>query len=245
MHATSNNTLRIRCQKSSPQTHLSIQHLLHHKTVQKQKNNRANYPPTMAIGLPNPMKSQPPAVVRCVALVSLALIIFATVIVIIIWLAVQPKRLNYSVELGSISGYNFTNDHLITANFRFVLRTENPNNRVSFYYDKIVVKVSYEEQNLCADNVPPFYQRSGNVTRLDLNMAAKDAAVHGGAAEDLEREQESGDLDVEVKLRAKIRIKIGLLRVHRTLKVVCGPLKVPFSSSKVFKRVRCDVDTGD
>lgn len=191
------------------------------------------------------VQSRPFEAVRCIALILMVLIIVIGLIVIIIWLAVQPKKLKYSIEHSSISGYNLTSDRKLNASFHFMLRAKNPNKRVSFYYDKIIVKVSYKGKDLSVGNVDPFYQRRRNVTDLELSMAAKDVVVYGTEAKDLKMESASGDVKLEVKIWGKIRMKVGVFKVHRTLKALCGPLAVPFSSSKGFKRVFCDVDIID
>ncbi|KAI3461356.1 hypothetical protein Pfo_018019 [Paulownia fortunei] len=198
-------------------------------------------PPAPQQGQARPRHS---ALVRCIAGVLLALIILTGLIVLIIWLAVQPKKLKYSLEQGSISGYNLTNDHL-NANFHFVLRANNPNRRISLYYDRIDVTVLYEDQKLSINNVHPFYQPRRNVTHLDMDLVAKDAALYGAVARDLRMEKASGSVDLDVKIRAKIRLKVGVFKIHRKLKVLCGPVTVPFYSSKGFERVFCDADIDD
>ncbi|KAK6144313.1 hypothetical protein DH2020_021133 [Rehmannia glutinosa] len=183
--------------------------------------------------------------IRIIAGVILGLIVLVGLIVLITWLAVQPRKLKYSLEQGSISGYNLTKNDKLTANFHFVLRADNPNRRISLYYDKIDVTVSYEDQVVSVNNVHPFYQRRRNVTHLDLYLVAKDAALYGAVARDLRMEKVSGDLELDVKIRAKIRLKIGVFKIHRKLKVLCGSVTVPFYSSKGFERVYCDVDIDD
>ncbi|KAL2239882.1 uncharacterized protein At1g08160 [Sesamum indicum] len=182
-----------------------------------------------------------PFLVRSIAGVLLALILITGLAVLIIWLSVQPRKLRYSIEEGSISGYNLTNDRL-NSNFHFVLRAENPNKRISLYYDRIDVTVSYEDQKLSVNNVHPFYQRRRNITHLDLDLVAKDAVLYGAVARDLKMERGSGSVDLDVKIRAKIRLKVGVFKIHRKLKVECGPITVPFSPSKGFERVFCDAD---
>ncbi|KZV39321.1 hypothetical protein F511_23458 [Dorcoceras hygrometricum] len=178
---------------------------------------------------------------RFIALAALASIILAVLAIIIIWASVQPRKLKYSMEHASISGYNLTND-VLNANFHFVLRANNPNKRVSLYYDRIDVSVLYEDQILSVGNLAPFYQPRRNVTHLDIHLAAKNQKIYGAVARDLRVDRASGDADLDVKIRAKIRLKIGVFKIHRKLKVLCESLRAPFSSSRGFQRVPCDVD---
>ncbi|KAG8387578.1 hypothetical protein BUALT_Bualt02G0035900 [Buddleja alternifolia] len=145
---------------------------------------------------------------------------------------INPKELEYSIEHGSISGYNLSNDGHLNATFNFVLRANN----------RIDVTVSYEDQQLAASNFHPFYQPRENVTHLELDLASENAVVYGVVARDLRMDKKSGDVDLDVKIRAKVRFEIGFLLRLRKFKVGCGTLTVPLSASKGFKRVLCDID---
>lgn len=191
-----------------------------------------------------PQSTPPPRhspLVRYIAGALLALIVITGLVVLIVWLAVHPKKLRYSIEHGSITGFNLSNDRL-NANFYLVLRAHNPNRRMSLYYDKIDVTVLYEDQKLSINNVHPFYQPRRNVTFVDLDLVAKNATVYGAVARDMKMERAGGDLSLDVKIRAKIRLKVGLFKIHRTLKVACGSLTVPFDSHRAFKSFPCDTD---
>lgn len=81
------------------------------------------------------------------------------------------------------------------------------------------------------------------MTYVDLNLAARDVSLYGGVARDLRLEKHSGNVELDVKIRSRIRLKVGVFKIRRHLKIECGPLTVPFSSSKgKFERVSCDVD---
>lgn len=198
----------------------------------------------MARTAPPPGQAAAPArrpLVRCIVLAILALIAVTGLVALIIWAAVQPRKLKYSLEHGSITGFNLTNDRL-NSNFNFVLRANNPNRRVSLYYDRIDVSVVYEDTKLSANNVHPFYQRRRNVTFVDLDLVAKNATVYGAVARDLRMERAAEELNLSVKIRAKIRLKVGLVKIHRTLKIDCDSVTTPFDPKKGFQRVLCDSD---
>lgn len=204
-------------------THIITQQSLH-RSMANQK------PPPRNLGL-----------VRCIAMVLIASIILNALIVLVTWLSLRPKKLKYSIEDGSVSGYNLSNGHP-NATFHLLLLANNPNKKISAYYDKIEVSVLYEDQTVSVNNVNPFYQPRKNVTHLNINLEAKDVTLNGAVATDVKMERGSGIVDLDVKLRAKIRLKVGVFKIHRNFKFKCGPLAVPFSSSKEFKRVYCDVD---
>lgn len=175
-------------------------------------------------------------------MVLLALIILVSLAVLIIWLTVKPKRLIYTIEDGSIHGYNLTNNQL-KANFDFILRAYNPNTKLSIYYDKMEVSVYYDDQTVAFDTVSPFFQPHRNVTRLGLKLVAKDVTLFQSAAKDLSLEKSSGEVELDVKVKARIRFKVKAWKSRRrTMRVSCKPVLVHFSSSKGFERSFCDVD---
>ena len=181
--------------------------------------------------------------VRTIAIVLLALIILVGVSVLIIWLAVRPKRLVYTVEEGSIHGFNLTQNNHLNATFNFVIRAHNPNTKVSIYYDKVEAYVFYYDETVAFTTVDPFFQPRRNVTHQRLNLMARDAALEGAAARDLRLEKSSGEVELDIRVKAKIRFKVGVWKSqHRTLRILCSPTMVHFSSSKGFERTFCDVD---
>ncbi|XP_047323078.1 uncharacterized protein At1g08160-like [Impatiens glandulifera] len=187
--------------------------------------------------------SRPSGLVRCIALILLSLIVVAGLTVLIVWLAVKPKKLVYSVEDALIKGYNLTNDNHLNASISFHLRAYNPNSKVSIYYDKIDASVYYDDEILASTTLSPFYQPHRNVTRLGLGFVAQQVGLYSNVAQDLKLERTSGEVELDVKIRARIRLKVGIWKSrHRTLKITCSPVVINFSKAEKFERTSCDVD---
>lgn len=217
-------------------------HYFHHKASKTTiPSNMVPPPPPPP---PPPQNQVPPThskLVKAIAILLLALIVLVGVAVLTIWLTVKPRRLVYSIEDGSIHGFNLTNNRL-NASFNFVLRAYNPNSKVSIYYDKVEVLVSYEDQTVAFNNVGAFFQPHRNVTRLGVNLVAHDVLMFGPVGRDLGLEKSSGEVEVEVKVKARVRFKVGVWRSkRRNLRVSCAPVVIYFSSSKGFERTLCDV----
>ncbi|XP_019258755.1 PREDICTED: uncharacterized protein At1g08160-like [Nicotiana attenuata] len=116
----------------------------------------------------------------------------------------------YSIENTSVHNYNLTNNDHLNANFKFGLRAYNPNKRISIYYDNIEVKLFFNYQPISSNDVEPFFQPHRNVTRLDLSLPAKDVVLYDDIAREFKTERSAGVVEVEVKIRAKIRFKVGV-----------------------------------
>ena len=180
---------------------------------------------------------------RWIATLFLALIVLVGLAILIIWLVVKPKRLVFSVEDGHAHSFNITNDNHLNASFDFVVRSYNPNSKVSIYYDKIESRVEYDDQTLAYNVHEPFFQPHENATRLGIKLVASSVALLGSIPSDLKLERSSGEIELGVLLKARIRFKVGHWKSsHRTLKIFCSPVLVHFSKSKAFERTPCDVE---
>ncbi|PON55345.1 Late embryogenesis abundant protein [Parasponia andersonii] len=182
-------------------------------------------------------------ILRWAAMLFLALIVLVGIAVLIIWLVIKPKRLVFSVEDGSVYNFNISNDNHLNASFNFVVRSYNPNSRVSIYYDSIESRVDYDDQSLAFSVVDSFFQPHWNVTRLQVKLEAQSTALLGSVSKDIKLEKSSGEMELDLWLKAKIRFKVGAWKSsHRTLKVSCSPVVVHFSRPKAFNRALCDVE---
>ncbi|KAJ1434822.1 Late embryogenesis abundant protein [Sesbania bispinosa] len=105
------------------------------------------------------------------------------------------------------------------ANFDFTIRAYNPNSKVSLYYDHVEVSVRYEDQTLATNAVQPFFQSHKNVTRLHARLTAQTVALYDSVPKDLKLEKSSGDIGLDVLIRAKIRFKVGVWKSkHRIMR---------------------------
>ncbi|TKY71602.1 Late embryogenesis abundant protein, LEA-14 [Spatholobus suberectus] len=180
---------------------------------------------------------------RFIAMLILALIILVGIAVLILWLVLKPKRLEYSVEDAAIHNFNLTDASHLYANFDVTLRAYNPNSRVSIYYDTVEVSVRYEDQTLATNAVQPFFQSHKNVTRLHVGLTAQTVALYESVPKDLRLERSSGDIELDVLMRARIRFKVGAWRSkHRVLRIFCSPVLAYFSKAKSFERAPCEVE---
>lgn len=179
---------------------------------------------------------------RIIAVVILTLIVLVGIAVLISWLIIRPKEITYSIEDGTINNFNLHNNHL-NASFDFLIRAHNPNHRISIYYDSIDVSVLYDDQTLAFNTVEPFHQPRRNVTQVEAKIEARNVALSSGLAKDLRSEKSSRQLNLDVGIKARIRFKVGVLKMrHRTLRVICPCVPVHFSSSKISQRIYCDID---
>ncbi|KAF9599026.1 hypothetical protein IFM89_033371 [Coptis chinensis] len=179
---------------------------------------------------------------RCIAVAIIAILVLVGLVVLITWLVIRPKKLVYTLESGRVSGFGLHRDQL-NGTFDFTLKAYNPNRRVGLYYDSIQVTVSYDYETIAFQTLKPFFQPRHNVTHFEVKTVAQSVALLPSVAKDLRLEKSSGEIELKIRLKARIRFKVGIWKSsHYNLKVVCSQVEVHPNSTKAFKGKKCDVD---
>ncbi|XP_008803434.2 uncharacterized protein At1g08160-like [Phoenix dactylifera] len=198
--------------------------------------------PVTGLNAPPASRIRRPKLLRCIAITAVVLLILAGLAILIFWLVVRPAPLGYSVDDASIHGFNLTANQL-SASFNLTLRADNPNHRVGVYYDSIDVAVWCSDQLVAFSGVAPFYQGHRNVTTIEVDPVAKSVPLLTSVADNIKHDRSAGVVELEVRVRASIRFKVGLAKTkHYTLTADCSPVVVHLSKSARFQRTYCDVD---
>ncbi|RWW88923.1 hypothetical protein BHE74_00002174 [Ensete ventricosum] len=183
-----------------------------------------------------------PRILHYVAITAVSLLALAGLLVLVFWLVVRPSLLRCSVDKAHLQGFNITNNAL-SATFNLTLDLHNPNRKVVAYYDRVEVAVWYDGQMLALNEVAPFYQPRRDVRMLKVDLLARSMPLLSSVATSLKQDRSAGEAAVEVRMRAMVRFKVGLLKTdHYTLRAYCSPVLVRFSSPATqFQKVYCDV----
>ncbi|KAK1290500.1 hypothetical protein QJS10_CPB18g01717 [Acorus calamus] len=190
-----------------------------------------------------PQYGRRPSLLRCIIFTILAIIVLVGLAVLITWLVIRPTKIEYYVENAKITHYNLTSKDALSATFDVSLAAYNPNRRVSVYYDNVEFSVWYVGQMVVTRGGEAFYQPRQNVTRLDFEAAAEGVGLKGYVAGQMRRERSMGRTDLEVRLNARVRFRVGRWRSkHYKMRVRCYPVTVRFGKKKAFEETDCDVD---
>jgi hypothetical protein len=188
-------------------------------------------------------------VVRCLVVSVVVTVLLAGLAVLIFWLAVRPKPIDYAVTRAVVRHFNVTPPPDATANATFYLTfaARNPNRRVSILYEWVEFLVLYGDSSsqLAVADAPAFRQPRRNETRLDVRAVARSAPVTERAARELRHDLlEAGKVGVDVRMRARVQFKVaGVRSRHYYLESFCSPVVVGLSPSaaRSFQEVPCDV----
>ncbi|KAG1355019.1 putative NDR1/HIN1-like protein 2 [Cocos nucifera] len=187
-------------------------------------------------------RTRPPNLLRWIAITALVFLILVGLAILIFWLVVRPSSLRYSVDDASIHGFNLTANEL-NASFNLTLRADNPNHRVGVYYDTFDVEVWISDQRVAFTEVAPFYQGHRNVTTIEVDPIARSVPLLTSVADNIKHDRTAGVVEMEVRVRASIRFKVGLAKTkHYTMTVDCSPVVVHLAQSTRFAKTYCDVD---
>ncbi|CAM0956285.1 unnamed protein product [Alopecurus aequalis] len=198
-------------------------------------------------------RSRRVAVLRCLVAAVVVTVLLAGLAVLVFWLVVRPKPIEYTVTSASVRHFNITappggGTAALNATFYLTLAADNPNRRVSMRYESFELYVHYGEgeaaPQLAIANVPDFSQPSRNETRLEVRAVARSAPVADRAARELEHDRGAGEVGVEVRVSARVCFAVGAFRSkHYNMRAVCSPVVIGLSpgSARSFRSVPCDV----
>jgi len=189
------------------------------------------------------------AVLRCIVASMVVTVLLAGLAVLIFWLVVRPKPIDYAVTHAAVRHFNVTpppGAATVNATFYLTLAARNPNRRVSILYEWVEFRVLYgESAQLAVQDAPAFLQPRRNETRLDVRAVARSAPVGEQAARELRHDLAAGGaVGVDVRMRARAQFKVAGVRSRRySLEAFCSPVVVGLSPSaaRSFQSVPCDV----
>ncbi|KAJ4705381.1 Late embryogenesis abundant protein [Melia azedarach] len=188
----------------------------------------------------------------CCLFTLLAKIIVSIVFILglaalIIWLIFRPiNKVKFHVTDVSLTEFNLTANNNLNYKLAVNITIRNPNKKIGVYYDRIDARVYFDDVRLKSVPLTPFYQ--GHKTTSVLNPVFEgQQLLLGGAITDYNAEKNSGVYSIDVKLRLKVRFRLGKLKTPKFKPTIKCELKVPLTSSGSrlaggFETTKCDVD---
>ncbi|CAN6300224.1 unnamed protein product [Urochloa humidicola] len=188
-------------------------------------------------------------VLRCIVASLVVTVLLAGLTVLIFWLVVRPKPIDYEVIRAVVRHFNVTPPSAgaatVNATFYLTFAARNPNRRVSILYEWVEFRVLYGGgEQLAVEDAPAFRQPRRNETRLDVRAVARSAPVAQQAARELRHDLDAGQVAVDVRMLARAQFKVAGVRTrHYDMEAFCSPVVVGLSPSaaRSFQSVACDV----
>lgn len=79
----------------------------------------------------------------CLIAFVVTILVIAGLVILIFWLVVRPKAIDYYVDRATVRDFNISSSDALNATFDFALVADNRNHKVSVYYDYFEVTVWY------------------------------------------------------------------------------------------------------
>ncbi|KAJ8639676.1 hypothetical protein MRB53_016370 [Persea americana] len=182
------------------------------------------------------------------ALVNLSTTILGVIMIVafLFWLLIRPLKVKVYVERASLTQFNLASSNTLHYNLSLDVSVRNPNKKIGIYYDTLEARAFYQGQRFDYVSLPSFYQGHKNTTMLYPIFEGQNfIALEGSAADDFNREKSEGDFQVDVKIHARVRFKVGPFKSFRFKPDVECELTLPLSNDGIsatgFERTKCDI----
>ncbi|KAI3417271.1 uncharacterized protein J3R85_014539 [Psidium guajava] len=191
----------------------------------------------------DPWEAQSGGVVTWASSILLAIIILTVLWVSIIWLTVIPRQLAYTVQDALVSNFNITSGRLITADFSISVFAENPNHRVSFYYDSMKVFLKSHGHTLASSDGPRFDQGKHTYTIVPLSLTSHDVVLPESMSSHLMEQKRLGSIEIDMIIKARVKFKARHWKQDRcTIRIFCTKMAAHFSRVEPFNDTICAVE---
>ncbi|KAH9674385.1 NDR1/HIN1-like protein 10 [Citrus sinensis] len=167
---------------------------------------------------------------------------------LIVWLIFRPiNKVKFHVTDASLTEFNLTSNNNLNYKLALNITIRNPNKKIGVHYDRIEARVYYDDKRLTSVPLTPFYQGHKNTSYLNPVFEGQQILL-GGALRDYNKENNAGVFSIDVKLKLKVRFKLGKIKTPKFKPTIECDLKVPLNSSngrfagRRFETTKCDVD---
>lgn len=155
---------------------------------------------------------------------TIILLILLAIATGILYLVFRPEKLKYSIDNISIGGVNLTSSAPISPRVNVSIRAENPNDKLSVYYNGkgSSVNVYYADVNLCNGVLPTIEQPTNNVTVIKTALKGSNIILARADHSRLVSQQRTRNVPLKLKVKAPLKIKIGAVKTWEiTVTVKC------------------------
>lgn len=131
-------------------------------------------------------------------------------LILIIWLILRPSKPQFSMREAGLYQLSLTGSHLLNSSVQLTLLSKNPNQKLGIYYDELQVYATYKGQQITTyTSLPPFYQGHQDSNLLTASLVGKGLPVAQSFGYEVERDQKTGQLVLNLKVNGRLRWKVG------------------------------------
>ncbi|CAN6439085.1 unnamed protein product [Victoria cruziana] len=173
----------------------------------------------------------------------IAIVVILGIAALVVWLVLRPVAVKFYVEDVSLTQFNLTSTNTLQYDLKLNVSIRNPNKKIGIDYDKVDATAYYAGERFGWVELLGFYQGHKNTTMLEPAFKGQAVMVLGDFTAGFFNDQKaSGFYSISLKMKPKMRFKIGHLKTTKYSPNVWCDLEVPASSAAGgFARQKCDV----
>ncbi|KAF8413407.1 hypothetical protein HHK36_001389 [Tetracentron sinense] len=150
---------------------------------------------------------------RCICAFIVIFLLLSGATALTVWLVYRPHKPHFSVVSAAIYDLNMTSPSIISTTMQFTVVSRNSNKRVSIYYDRLSVFVSYRNQAITPMAVlPPLYHKKHSTVALSPIVGGGLVPVSLEVANGLVMEEDCGVVGLRLVLYGRLRWKAGAFK---------------------------------
>ncbi|KAJ0259042.1 F126 [Hirschfeldia incana] len=208
---------------------------------QSQQSNANGYTPNAYA----PHHHNPRAIlIRRLFSASMVILLVLGLILVLYFGLVRPQLPYAYVNSLSLSNFNVSNNHL-TGNWDLQVRFQNPNSKMSLYYNTVFCTLYYNRVSLSETRLQPFDQGKKDETTINATLSVSGTYVESRLADSIRKERAAnGSVEFDLRLTSSVTFRYGVYRRRRYVTVYCYDVLVgvPANSSSgkmVGSAMRC------
>jgi Late embryogenesis abundant protein len=148
----------------------------------------------------------------------LSIIIFFLLVIIVaavvFYLFCKPKIPKYTIDSLAVKNFNISmlNTFIFSPEFEAIVTAENPNSKISIYYEAgSAILVYYKDVPLANGAWPKFYQPENNVTKLIVPVKGSGISLSKSIHDEILQNQKSGVMPLNLDMKVPVKIKAGFI----------------------------------
>lgn len=178
----------------------------------------------------------------CLCSILVSLLVVAGVLAFILWLIFRPQLIAATVESVSLAQLDLAPNSALAYNFSVDITVRNPNKRVGLYYDDVESLALFDDQRFAYARLDSFFQATEASTKVSPQFHGQQVLQGDVTAANFRSQQTDGRFSLDVKLNAKLRVKVWAFKVPGPKAKITCPLSVPApGTNAAFQPTNCKV----
>ncbi|GJN01269.1 hypothetical protein PR202_ga18522 [Eleusine coracana subsp. coracana] len=180
----------------------------------------------------------------CLCSILISLLVVVGVLALIFYLIFRPHMIAATVDSAALAQFDLAPNSALAYNLSVDITVRNPNKRVGLYYDDVESLALFQDQRFGYVQLDSFYQGTEESTKVSPQFHGQQPLQGDVNAANFRSQQTDGKFDVEVKLNARLRVKVWAFKVRGPKARITCPLSVPApgnNAGATFKPTDCKV----